>query len=228
MSKTLRILDDFLDKSFVYSVLLNEAHIYYGRLKTLLKVPLIITSSVMTVVNGNIQDIEALKIANITLNILTVIILGIVAIFKIEEKHSNFAQAEKKFLKLSSKIGQNFLNDDEVINKDFIKDIMNEYDRIVENIDFDIPKYICVKTNKKYATLKTLPLILNGTKKDDNNRSFKISPMEYKTYSMDDKKSTTDTIIISPASPKLQPVVLNIKPHIIEKDVEANIQGLQL
>ena len=197
----------------------------------------------MTVVNGNIQEIEALKIANITFNILTAIILGMVAIFKIEEKYSNFAQAEKKFLKLSSKIEQKLLNDDGVISKEFIKEIFNEYDRIVENIDFDIPKYICVKINKKYATLKTLPHIINGTKKDDNNRSFKMTPMEYKTYSMDDKKSTNDTIKISPiikpvgqsetlkpiiTSPSLKPVVLNIKPHIIEKDVEANIQGLQL
>ena len=135
MSKTARLLDDYLDRSFIYSVLLNHSHYYYGRLKTLLKVPLILTSSVMSVINGNIENSESLKIVNITFNLLTAIILGLTATFNIEQKYQNFLQAEKKFLKLSSKIEQKLLNEDDVILTEFINEIMNEYDMIVESTD---------------------------------------------------------------------------------------------
>ena len=121
MSKTARILDDHLDKCFVYSVLLEQSHSYYGRIKTLLKVPIILTSSVMSIVNSNLGNDAALKIVNITFNVLTAVILGLTGTFKIEEKYSNFLQAEKKFLKLSSKIEQKMLNEDEIINKEFVK-----------------------------------------------------------------------------------------------------------
>ena len=106
MGKTARTLDDYLDRSFVYSVLLEKSHSYYGRLKTLLKVPIILVSSVMSIVNSNIggDNDYNLKIVNITFNILTAVILGLTNTFKIDEKYQNFLQAEKKFLKLCSKI----------------------------------------------------------------------------------------------------------------------------
>jgi len=127
-SKTLRALDDHLDKCFVYSILLNQSHSYYNKLKTLFKIPLILTSSVMSVVNANIggTNDEALKIVNITFNILTAIILGLTATLKFEEKYQNFISTEKKFLKLYAKIEEKLLHEDEVIQKEFVRDIIND------------------------------------------------------------------------------------------------------
>ena len=219
MSKTARLLDDHLDKSFIYSVLLNQSHCYYGRLKTLLKVPLILTSSVMSVINGNIENSESLKIVNITFNLLTAIILGLTATFNIEQKYQNFLQAEKKFLKLSSKIEQRLLNEDDVIYTEFINEIMNEYDVIVESIDYDIPASICKKVRAQYATKKTLPHLINGIKKDIENRSPTLNSV--KSMSIDEKKNISqrvnviNTILevpeIKSSIAYKEPVVLDVK-----------------
>lgn len=215
MSKTERLLDDYLDRSFIYSVLLNQAHFYYGRLKTLFKIPLILMSSVMSVVNGNIENSESLKIVNITFNLLTAIILGLTATLNIEQKYQNFLQCERKFLKLSSKIEQKLLNENDEIHPEFINEIMNEYDMIVESVDYDIPVSICKRVRAQYATKKTLPLIINGVKKNEQERSPRISTFdgEKNIFSSPTLKNT----VIPPQLPK----VLTIKP------LEIVVEGLQ-
>lgn len=221
MSRTARILDDYLDKSFVYSALLNKSHSYYGRLKTVFKIPVILTSSVMSVINGNIENGESLKIVNITFNLLTAILLGLTATLKFEEKYQNFLSTEKKFLKLSSKIEQKLLNENEIIITEFVNEIINEYDMIVDNLDYDIPVSICKSVRAQYATKKTLPMIINGVSKEESNRSPKLKNV--KTYSFDDEKTNKcgsktvvmNTILevpdIKSSISYKEPVVLNIK-----------------
>lgn len=234
-SKTARILDDHLDKCFVYSVLLEQSHSYYGKIKTLLKVPIILTSSVMSIVNSNIggENDEALKIVNIVFNVLTAVILGLASTFKIEEKYSNFLQAERKFLKLSSKIEQKMLNEDDIIDKGFVKEIINEYDMIVEGIDHDLPIFIKKRVRAQYATKKTLPMICNGIRKSDENRSPRLKNL--KTASLDadtiknldvSKIPPMNSIVFSDKKPMLNPRVIETKPFVI--DIPKDIEGLQL
>lgn len=225
-SKTLRALDDHLDKCFVYSILLNQSHSYYNKLKTLFKIPLILTSSVMSVVNANIggTNDEALKIVNITFNILTAIILGLTATLKFEEKYQNFISTEKKFLKLYAKIEEKLLHEDEVIQKEFVRDIINEYENIVENLDYDIPSHISKRVRDTYKGKKTLPVFINDCKKEESYRNPVC--MNIKTASMDERvlnmKPMSSSIIFEPKRNK--PVVLDIKrPNVITEEIE----GLQ-
>lgn len=226
MSKTARTLDDHIDKCFVYSVLLNQSHNYYNKLKTLFKIPLILTSSVMSIVNSNIggESDEVLKIVNITFNVLTAVILGLTATLKFEEKYQNHLSNEKKFLRLHSKIEEKLLHEDEVITHDFVKEIMTEYGNIVDGIDYDIPDFIAKRVREQYKTKKTLPVFINGVKKEDSNRSPAI--FSVKTASMDERvlnmKPMVSSIIFEPK--RNIPVVLDIKrPEVITEEIE----GLQ-
>lgn len=177
--KIVRTLDDYLDRCFVYSILLNKSYSYYSRLRTLFKIPIILTSSVMSLINSNLgnTDDNVLKIVNITFNILTALILSLGGTLKIEEKAQVFLSTEKKFLKLTSIIEQKFISEDDV-NIEFVNNIMNQYDNIVDTLDFDIPKFICNAVRKEYATKKTLPLIINGIAKEETYRSPRICSFE--------------------------------------------------
>lgn len=228
MSKTARTLDDHIDKCFVYSVLLNQSHNYYNKLKTLFKIPLILTSSVMSIVNSNIggESDGALKIVNITFNVLTAIILGLTSTLKFEEKYQNHLSNEKKFLKLHSKIEEKLLHENEIITPDFVKEIMTEYGNIVDGIDYDIPDFIAKRVREQYKTKKTLPVFINGVKKDDSNRSPTINNI--KTMSIDTKipvmKPMSSSILFEPIRNK--PVVLDIKPK-YQSPITEEIEGLQ-
>lgn len=168
-----RTLDDYLDRCFVYSILLNKSYSYYSRLRTLFKIPIILTSSVMSLVNSNLGDDNILKIVNITFNILTALVLSLGSTLKIEEKAQVFLSSEKKFLKLTSVIEQKIISED-AVNIEFVNGIMNTYDAIIDQLDYDIPKFICTAVRKEYATKKTLPLIINGIPKEEIHRSPRI------------------------------------------------------
>lgn len=234
--RTARVLDDHLDKCFVYSVLLNKSHIYYGRLRTVFKIPLIITSSVMSILNGNIENGTSLKIVNIIFNLLTAILLGLSATLKFDEKFQNFVSCEKKFLKLSSKIEQKLLNTDEVVLTEFVKSIINEYDLIVESLDYDIPASICKKVRVEYVGKKTLPLIINGELKREEYRTPVLNYV--KTASMDERVINIDknhqmmpiipSIIFEKKMNSLQGPVLT-SPRVIEiKPVASPMDGAGL
>ena len=224
-----RTLEDYFDRCFVYSILLNKSYSYYSRLRTLFKIPIILTSSVMSLINSNLgsTDDNVLKIVNITFNILTALILSLGSTLKIEEKAQVFLSAEKKFLKLTSIIEQKIISDED-IGTDFVNNIMNMYDGIVETIDYDVPKFICNSVRKEYATKKTLPLIINGILKKEemrspNNRSISyLNRAEGKTFGALNLKTKMiyndieNNNNISPIiSPKL-PSVLITKPHLEE------------
>lgn len=173
-NKLKRTLDDYMDRSFIYSVLLNKTHVHYGRLKTLFRIPIILTSSVMSVVNSNLGNVDdnSLKIVNITFNLLTALILSLSSALKFEEKYQNFLTAEKKFLKLSSVIEQKLINEDDKITSDFVSSVIVQYENIVDGIDYDIPSYIAKRVRDQYATKKTLPLIINGIDKKESCRRY--------------------------------------------------------
>lgn len=131
----------------------------------------------MSLINSNLGDDNVLKIVNITFNILTALILSLGSTLKIEEKAQTFLSSEKKFLKLTSVIEQKIISEDDV-NIEFVNGIMNQYDNIVEGIDYDVPRFICNAVRKEYATKKTLPLIINGIKKEEGERSPRISTFD--------------------------------------------------
>ena len=111
-------------------------------------------------------------------------------------------------------------------------------DMIVDSIDYDIPASICERVRTQYATKKTLPLLINGIKKLETERSPRLNStfdsngdgkMKRKMSSIifDDngKKNSYNKFessynVVIP--PQLVPKVLTVKP------LEVIVEGLQL
>ena len=173
--KYIDILDVYNDKSFVYSVLCNQSARFYNVLQYSFQIPIILTSSVLSVLNGSQnEDLDKhLKLINTIFNIITALVLSLKSTFQFESKYNDFKLNGMKFQKLSHLIESKVLEGN--INQDFVNMVMTAYDNIVESLDADVPSHICNRVRKEYATKKHLPICINGIKKE-NNHSIPCSP----------------------------------------------------
>ena len=162
------ILDQYCDKSFVYSVLCSKTSSFFNKWKYALQMPLIITSTVLTYVNSNQDEnmIEHMKIVNPVFNLMTAILLALNNMLKLESKANDFKNNGIKFQKLSHLIEQKQLEGD--INNDFINSVITQYDNISENCH-EIPNHISKQVHNEYATKKHLPVVCNGVQKIETN-----------------------------------------------------------
>ena len=147
MNKLKKILDDITDKSFVYSILLSRAERFNNRLKLCLKIPLIIVSAILGVINGNNSDDlkNIMNYINPVFNIITTLILSFSSLLNLESKEQDFRSARVSFIKLNSLIESKIINNEE-ITSDFVNNCVSTYNMIEENINFEKPEYICNKT----------------------------------------------------------------------------------
>ena len=166
--KFLEVLDVYNDKAFVYSILCIQSARYFNYLKYMFQLPIIITSSVLSILNGTTGDENVdkhMKIINTIFNITTALVLSINNTFRFESRANNFKSAAQKLQKLSHLIESKILENS--INHDFIENIVSTYDNITEGID-DVPSHICKRVKAEYATKKHLPTIINGVQKIDS------------------------------------------------------------
>ena len=213
MNKKRLLLDDLLDKSFVYCILLTKAERYNNRLKLLFKIPIIITSAILGVLNSNNNDNfkHSMEYINPTFNIITTLVLSFGALLNLEQKEHDFKQSKIAFSKLHSIIETKMINDEE-ITSDFVSSIQNQYNMVEENINYEIPSFICRNVRNEYKEIKTLPTIINGIKKkiEYRNPSFSYdSPLNsIKKESIDCKNTSLSGNIVYMKTPS----VLDVKP----------------
>ena len=168
-----RYLDDTLDRCFIYSIMLHRAERFYSRMKMAFKMPIILTSSALSIINSNF-DGETMKTPNIIFNILTGVILAVGTAWQFEAKEQEFSNAKKKFIKLSSEIeGKQLAN--EKIEPSYVFSVIERYNSIEENLDYDIPGFILQSTRERWKGQKTLPIIINGCAKEEIHRPVAIS-----------------------------------------------------
>lgn len=160
------ILEQYCDKSFVYSVLCQKTASYYNQWKYVLQLPLIITSTVLTYVNSNQDEnmASAMRVVNPVFNLLTAILLALNNMLKLESKSNDFKNNGIKFQKLSHLIEQKLLEGE--INNDFVNSVITQYDNVSETCH-DVPNHICKRVHNSYATKKHLPIVCNGVNKID-------------------------------------------------------------
>ena len=190
-TKLKRYLDDTLDRCFIYTIMLHRAERFNTRLKMLFKMPIILTSSAMSIVNSNF-DSETLKSVNVVFNILTGVILAVGAAWAFEAKQQEFCNAKKKFIKLSCEIEGKQLSG-EKIDPLYVNSLIERYNNIEENLDYDIPQFILKSTRAKWKGEKTLPVIINGCEKNESCRNEAISLNSIpENRAMDLEKRITD------------------------------------
>ena len=157
----IKLLESYRDKAYITSILCSQSQEHFSFLRSMVNLPIILSSSVMTVLNSMSDNSNEMKYANIVLNTWTSLILSIIGNFKLTEQATNFKQIEIKMNKLTHKI-EDFLSIDlESTKIEDIRAIINEYDALNESLDFPFPNFIKNRVKKVYSGKKVLPNILN-------------------------------------------------------------------
>ena len=160
MKNSVRLLQEYRDKCFVYNILCEKCTEFYSLMKNIVSVPLIISSAIMTIMNSGSFDPESMQTPNIVVNARTTIIISFMNNFKLAEKCNTFRSLGFKYNKLLHYI-EDKLNTDTDINGEDVREIVKEYDSLAEQNEFIMPKHIRNKVKKIYAGKRTLPNILN-------------------------------------------------------------------
>jgi hypothetical protein len=158
----IKLLQSYRDKSYVTSILCSQSEEFFSFLRSMINVPLILSSSVMTIMNSLSNDnSNDMKYANIALNATTSLILTLIGNFKLTEKISNYRTIHFKMNKLCHQIEDRLTNDLDNTNVDHIRQFINEYDSLNEQNDYPFPGFIKNRVKRTYIGKKALPNILN-------------------------------------------------------------------
>lgn len=169
--------NSLLEKCEAMSLLCTKANYFWSIMNMVFKLPLILTSSVMCILNSFDDDKGGMKIPNVVVNGVSVLILSLQSNLKVPEKVELFKSLSDQFLLLSHQIDKYEENE---ITKDIVNNLTDKYDALVQQVNFsEIPR----KYKLEVITLwdkeqKSLPLSLNGVsgirinkKRFSNNKS---------------------------------------------------------
>ena len=160
-TEQIQLLKIYQDKAYVSAILCDKSSNYYSLLKNIFNVPLILASSLMSILNSSQIEENKLKYINIIVNALTALILSLANNFKFQERATNFKTQGNKFNKLVHSIEDNLVNELNNITTDTLRNFITTYDNINENIDFDFPYHIKQNVRRFFLNQRVLPNILN-------------------------------------------------------------------
>jgi len=155
------LLQSYRDRAYISAILCEEEVGLNTFYRHLFNLPLILISSIMSILNSSDFNPTDMKLPNICLNISTSLILSLSGSFKFNDKITNFQNVGRKFTKLTHNIEDSLINNINDINIDNIRNFINEYDSLYEQIDYPFNKNIKDNITKKFKGKKTLPQILN-------------------------------------------------------------------
>ena len=161
-SEQIKLLESYRDKAYITSILCSQSSEHFSFISSIVNIPIILSSSTMTVLNSmNEGTNNNMKYANIILNAWTSLILSLVGNFKLPEQATNFAQIQVKMNKLTHQIEDKLTIDLESCKIEDIRQFINEYDVLYEQLDYAFPNFIKNRVKKIYSGKKVLPNILN-------------------------------------------------------------------
>ena len=158
----IKLLESYRDKAYITSILCSQSAEHFSFLRSIVNIPLILSSSVMGIMNsldeGNNNN---MKICNIILNAWTSLRLSLVGNFKLPEQATNFSQIQVKMNKLCHQIEDKLTIDLDSCKIEDIRHFINDYDALYEQLDYSFPNFIKNRIKKIYSGKKVLPNILN-------------------------------------------------------------------
>jgi len=161
--KQIKLLESYKDKSFIVSILAKSSHDYYSTIKSFVNIPLILSSTTLAILNSASLNGEQMRIPNIVINSITGLTLAMISNFKITEKVTVFNNVFKKMNKLNHRIEEALINNTTDLNIDKISKFINEYEALIETLDYQFPVNIKKKIYNKYKdTGLKLPNALIG------------------------------------------------------------------
>ena len=159
--ESIKLLESYRDKAYITSILCSQSAEHFSFLRSIINIPLILSSSTMTVLNSMDEGNNNMKYANIVLNAWTSLILSLVGNFKLPEQATNFSQIQVKMNKLCHQIEDKLTIDLESCKIEDIRHFINDYDALYEQLDYSFPNFIKNRVKKIYSGKKVLPNILN-------------------------------------------------------------------
>ena len=156
-------MDDRAEKLYskceAMSLLSQKATNHWSFIKFIFQIPLILTSSVMCILNSFDDGKGNMKIANVVVNGVSVLLISYQSNLKVAEKCELFKNLSNQFLQLAHEIeGKN----PEELDRNVVNTLIEKYDALISTCLFeDIPKSIKLEVIKIFEG-KSLPLQLNG------------------------------------------------------------------
>lgn len=155
---TNNIINEYLDKSFISSLLCELSYNFYSFLYQCIIFPTILSSSILTILNSSDIDSDKMKIINIIINAINTILLAINSNFKFNDRAIHFKTMKIKFTNLNHRIESDKnkkINDNNYIIN--IDDIIINFDNLYNDLNYTFPNHIKNKIIKKFGTKKYLP-----------------------------------------------------------------------
>ena len=150
-------IEKLLSKTEAMVLLCSKASSYWSLIKFGFNIPLVLTSSVMCIINSISEDANEVKIPNIVVNAISVLIMSLNNSIKASEKCDLFRRLGQQFLLLSGQIE----NDNETTDNDF-NIIAIKYENLVNDVLFeDIPDRYKKQVAESFKD-RYIPLQLNG------------------------------------------------------------------
>lgn len=177
MNNNTNILKEYRDKTYIYQILTHKTNEYYSNIKQIINIPLIVSSSIMTILNSGTFEPEEMKVPNIVINAVTALLISMINNYKIIEKQQTFRNLSLKYMALLHDIEDKLANDDN-IEPDEVRTIIKQYDDLISQTEYIIPSHIQKKVKNLYKGKKFLPLILNGDCTDSPSHTRPTSNAE--------------------------------------------------
>ena len=165
-----------LDKCEAMSLLSTKASSHWSFIKFVLGMPLILTSSIMCILNSFEREGESnMRIPNVVVNGCSVLIMSLQNNLKVSEKVELFKNLSNQYLILAHSIEA---IEPDTITREMINNFTEKYDLLQSQCLFeDIPQKYKKEVIKSWGG-RFLPLQLNGAsgiKRNSGNSSIEIS-----------------------------------------------------
>jgi len=149
-------LKEYLDKSFISAILCDYSYQFYNKINYISMFPLVIGSSLLTILNSSTIDESIMKYINITVNGTNTLIIALTTNYKLNDRLTTYKNLYIKYQKLSHKI-ESYLNKSTEINDKIIDEIINEYDALQNDNNFGYLSFYKKKVIDKYSKTRCMP-----------------------------------------------------------------------
>lgn len=156
-------LKEYLDKSFISAILCDYHYQFYNKINYISMFPLVIGSSLLTILNSSTIDESIMKYINISVNGLNTFVIALTTNYKLNDRLTTYKNLYIKYQKLSHKI-ESCINKSTELNERIIDDIINEYDTLQNDNNFGYLSSYKKKIIDKYGKTHKMPnsLALDG------------------------------------------------------------------
>lgn len=164
--RQINLLISYRDKAYVYAVLCDRSYELFSLIKSLCNIPLILITSILSIINASSFDPNDMKMPNVIINASVALIMGMISNFKLSEKESLYKQINMKMVRHCHNIEDMLNNSLATLDSEDVSDVIKKYDDIVEQNEFPFPNHIKRQITNIYKGKRSLPAVLNCVDND--------------------------------------------------------------